>query len=185
MIRQAANAKITKKEKFSLKAYENWLFLSIFAAMKPRLHIILLSCCALLLLCLGIFSISTQLRFEREAERRVKIVTESIRKIIDAEDDYCEANGHYTEHCGDLIGGGFLSDSICVIPFSDGQLFTLTYSTEKDPSGQKIQTIDCSALYQQFLNDMNHQALSELLEKSAEVGQFPGISLSHTTMLEN
>jgi len=151
--------------------------------MRQQTHIILLSGCVLCLLAMGIVGIAVPLRFEKNMKEREKAVMSHLHTIIQAEERYQASCGRYTPHFGDLIGGGFLADTLCVIPYSHGELFTLTVDVDKDAAGQPVQTVDCSALYRQYLYGLDSRSIDNAIAEAGEDGRFPGLSLSRTSLI--
>lgn len=151
--------------------------------MKLKVHLLLLALCAIVLLTIAVKSVRGPLRFEQEVARREQAVTTNIRTILEAEEVYKQDHGRYTSSLGDLIGGGYISDSLCVIPHSSGQLFNVSTSIEKDGAGATIQRITCAAFYRQFLEDLDPNQTEQLIETTTDEDQFPGVEMSLTHIL--
>ncbi len=147
------------------------------------MHILLLCGCALCLTAMCTVGIILPVRFEKRVADREKEVMSHLQEIIHAEERYQAANGRFTEHFGDLIVNGYLEKTLCVIPFSNGELFTLMVDADKDVAGQPIETVDCSALYRQYLTDLDSRLIDNLIGEASEEGRFPGVSLSRTCLI--
>lgn len=153
--------------------------------MRERIHILLLSLCALVLLWVCIGGIVKPLRFEKHVAARETAVMSHLQEIMRAEERYQAVHGRYTAQLGDLVSSGFLTDSVCVIPYTKGELFSLTVDVEKDAAGQPIQTVDCSALYHQYLEGLDSRSVSALTAEAGEEGRFAGLSLSRSSLLKD
>ena len=151
--------------------------------MRVRTHMLLLLGCVLCLLAVGTAGIIVPLHFEKRVADREAAVRTHLEEIVRAEERYQADKVRYTSHFGDLIGGGYLADSLCVIPYSHGELFSLTVDVEKDAAGQPIQTVDCSALYRQYLAGLDSRSVEHLIGEAGDEGRFPGVSLSRTCLL--
>ena len=75
---------------------------------------LLLLGCVLCLLAVGTAGIIVPLHFEKRVADREEAVRSHLEEIISAEERYQADKGRYTSHFGDLIGGGYLADSLCV-----------------------------------------------------------------------
>lgn len=143
--------------------------------MNTRTHIILLSACVLALAITCLLSIGAPLRFEQERAQREQVVKQRLLRIRDAEQAYLQRNGTYTASLDKLTEQGLLPRQLHTIPFSGGQRFVLSASTQTSRTGKALPLVECAAPYSAYLKGMDASAIQELTRQANATGLFPGL----------
>lgn len=142
---------------------------------------ILLTACILVLLVLCYRSISAPMRFEKERARRETVVKQRLTAIRTAEEHYRQRTGLYTERLDTLVALGLLSDSACVIPFTQGQRFEATTTVEVGRSGKEIPLMECGATYPDYLQGLDAASIADLTSAAEQAGRYPGLKFGDIT----
>lgn len=137
----------------------------------------LLGCCVAVLCVLCVLSVASPMRFDHEQERRETAVKSRLVKIRLAEEHYRAVHGSYAETFDQLVKGGFLADSLRYIPYSDHKPFQLAASVVIGKSGKHIPLMECSASYDQYLDGLDKNSVSNLIEQANNAGRYPGLKV--------
>lgn len=127
-------------------------------------------------------SIYAPIRFDRQRAAREQAVKERLVKIRYAEEQYRKAHGTYTDDFGMLVSSGLLADSLQFIPFTDGKRFDLTVTTQIAKSGRQLSLMECGATYDDYLNGLDANSISNLTEEAYSAGRYPGLKIGDVTM---
>lgn len=136
-----------------------------------------LGLCVVVLVLLCVASIMRPLHFQQQQTRRETIVKQRLLTIRAAEERYRQRHGVYTGDFANLVGSGLLADSLQYIPFSDGRKFHLEASVLLSRGGHNVPLMECSATYDDYLHDLNRDAVGNLNEEAGEQGRFPGLKI--------
>lgn len=154
--------------------------------MKRKINInYILGACATVLFALCLLSIFQPIHFQQEQAKREAAVKERLLKIRTAEQKYRSRHGVYTGDFTLLIKGKYLADSLQYIPYSDGKKFTLSATTIIGKSGKQTPLMECSALYEDYLDGLNEDAIQELIENANNSGIYPGLKIGDLTTDNN
>ena len=138
---------------------------------------------ALLLLC--IMSVYAPIRFDKQRAAREHDVIERLVKIRQAEEHYRQRYGIYTGNFRELINGGLITQEETLIPHSGGQPFELSVTTVIGKSGQQLPLMECGAQYQQYLDGLNENSITTLIEDANISGSYPGLKIGDLTTPNN
>lgn len=138
---------------------------------------LLLTACILVLLVLCYQSVSAPMRFEKEKERREQVVKQHLTAIRTAEQHFCRLTGHYTERLDSLVRLGLLKDSLCLIPFAQGERFEVTTTVEVGRSGKEIPLMECGATYSSYLQGLDEASIADLTSRAGQAGIYPGLKI--------
>ena len=154
--------------------------------MKRKINInYILGACALVLFVLCLLSIFQPLHFQQEQARREVAVKNRLMKIRSAEQKYRSHHGVYTGDFTVLVKGKYLADSLQYIPYADGKKFTLSATTIIGKSGKQTPLMECGALYEDYLDGLNEDAIQELTENANNSGTYPGLKIGDITTDNN
>ncbi len=148
-------------------------------AMIRRKHILGLLAVLLALACVA--SIYSPIRFDNERDVRELAVKRRLVGIRQAEERYRKAHGTYASDFKQLVAGGYLADSLRLIPFSEGKEFSLTVTTQIGKSGRTIPLMECGAMYADYLSGLDENSISNLIEEANEAGKYPGLKIGDIT----
>ena len=126
-------------------------------------------------------SIHAPMRFDDRRAEREQAVKERLVKIRYAEERYRRANGVYTDDFGELVRGGFLADSLQYIPFAGGKKFDIAVNTQTGKSGRQIPLMECGAEYADYLDGLDGNSISNLIEEAETAGRYPGLKIGDLT----
>ena len=70
-----------------------------------------------------------------------------------------------------------MEDSLRFIPCSDEREFRLSVSTTNTRSGRDVPLMECGALYDDYLYDLDANSLNELNETAAKEGRYAGLKI--------
>ena len=146
-------------------------------------QILMLCVVALLLLC--IMSVYAPIRFDKQRAAREHDVIERLVKIRQAEEHYRQRYGIYTGNFRELINGGLITQEETLIPHSGGQPFELSVTTVIGKSGQQLPLMECGAQYQQYLDGLNENSITTLIEDANISGSYPGLKIGDLTTPNN
>lgn len=76
-----------------------------------------------------------------------------------------------------LYGKAFCTDSICYIPFSDGEVFDLQIATHVTATGVVESMMQCGAVYSQYLKGMDKNGIANLTERAMNEGRYAGLKI--------
>lgn len=156
-------------------SYITLIYRTFALDMKTRIHIFLLSLCVLALAVATFFSIYSTVRFDDERAQREQTVIARMVKIRAAEEMYRSQHGRYTDQLDSLVAEHLLADSLTTVPYSGGQRFALTVSTQLSHTGRPIPLIECSATYAAYLKGLDAEAVATLAAEANTRGQFLGL----------
>lgn len=145
--------------------------------MKTKTQLLLLTVCVLALALLNMMSVGSTMHFGEQRNEREQVVKQRLVKIRSAEEAYCRKHGVYTDRLDQLVQGGLLADSCCKIPFSGGKSFDISVSTQISKTGKTIPLLECSATYDDYLRDMDSNAVAQLTDEANKAGRFPGLKI--------
>lgn len=146
--------------------------------MKIKLHHnLFLAGCALAVLILCFLSLEAPVRFAQEQQHREQIIRARLLKIRQAELAYRRVHQMYAGTFQQLVQGGFLADSLQFIPFANGAKFDLSATVHTSKSGQLTPLVECGAMYDTYLSDLDVNAVANLTEKAYASGVYAGIKL--------
>lgn len=144
-------------------------------------HDFFLTLCAICLATLCVLSIINPLLFEGQRAKREEVVKKRLIAIRSAEEKYKKETGFYTGEFKELVKRGFLADSVRIIPFSDGEEFEILVTTCISKSGKHIPLMEFGAQYYQYLNGLDENSISNLIEKASVAGSYPGLKIGDIT----
>ncbi len=145
----------------------------------------ILTCCVFALILICFLSVYSPMRFQEEREKREQTVKERLVTIRQAEESYKKVTGVYSGDFATLIKGGFLADSITLIPYSDEERFELAATMQTEKSGKQTPLMECGAQYQQYLNGLDENSIANLIENANESGHYPGLRIGDLTSANN
>ena len=122
-------------------------------------------------------SIYAPIRFDRLRAEREQAVKQRLVKIRYAEERYRKANGTYTDDFGELVKHGYLADSLQYIPFTEGKKFDIAVNTQIGKSGRQIPLMECGAGYEDYLEGLDGNSISNLIEEANNAGRYPGLKI--------
>lgn len=137
----------------------------------------ILTLCVLALVVLCFLSVYSPMRFEEKQAAREREVKERLVSIRQAEEQYRKQHGTYTGDFAALVNEGFLADSLTYIPYSDGKRFELSATVVEMTSGIQEPRMECGAQYQQYLDGMDENTISNLIETANKAGKYPGLRI--------
>ena len=130
---------------------------------------------ALAMVC--VMSIFRPINFEKQRAKREEAVRQSLLVIRSAQERYLRDNGYYAPSLKVLASSGYMEDSLRFIPFSDEREFRLSVSTTNTRSGRDVPLMECGALYDDYLYDLDANSLNELNETAAKEGRYAGLKI--------
>lgn len=145
----------------------------------------ILTAAVIVLAALCVLSISAPLRFQHEQRRREAEVKARLLRIGAAEYRYRMRHGTY---CGDwatLIHQEGLDSADQYVPYSNGKRFKLRTATIKLKSGKQRPAMECGATYEDYLQDLDENSVSQLIERTLRQGSFPGLKIGDITIPDN
>lgn len=146
--------------------------------MKIKLNNSFLLLCSVIVLALLCFlSIDSPMRFDRQRAGREGEVKSRLIKIRMAEEQYRARNGRYAGNFDTLVRIGLLADSLRYIPYTDKKQFTLHASSMVGKSGQQIPLMECGALYVQYLQGLDKNSVSNIVDEANATGRYPGLKI--------
>ena len=122
-------------------------------------------------------SIYAPIRFDRLRAAREQAVKQRLVKIRYAEERYRTANGTYTDNFVELVKHGYLADSLQYIPFTEGKKFDIAVNTQIGKSGRQIPLMECGAGYEDYLEGLDGNSVSNLVEEANNAGRYPGLKI--------
>ncbi len=135
---------------------------------------ILVACLAVLLTLVS-FSIYSPIRFDRQQALRERAVKSRLLQIRLAEEKYKRHTGIYTANWQTLVKQGFLADSLQYIPFAGHKKFDLSADVKIGKSGRQLPVMECGANYSDYLNGLDADEISALIEEANNAGRYPGL----------
>lgn len=141
--------------------------------------------CAALLAVVCFLSIYSPIRFQHVRDSREAVVKQRLIHIRAAEEAFRRRTGSYSGSFEALINGGYMADSLQYVPYSGGKRFELSASVQISKSGRQIPLMECSAGYEDYLNGLDRNAVSNLIQKANESGAFPGLKIGDITTPNN
>lgn len=144
--------------------------------IKQKYNYLLIGC-VLVLAVICFLSVNGPLAFERERAEREKVVEERLLAIQQAQNIFCEQQGHYAETFDVLIRAGLLADSLQYVPYSNQECFSLHVTVETTATGRSVPLMECGASYSQYLNGLDVKAIARLTEEAERLGNYPGIKI--------
>lgn len=136
----------------------------------------LLTGCVLLLVVLCFLSVNAPLRFDHERQVRETEVKTRLVAIRQAEERYCQRHGTYTGDFNALVKGGLLADSLRYIP-NTRKPFSLRASGIMGKTGRQIPVMECGARYDEYLQGLDADEVSDLTDEAMGAGRFPGLKI--------
>lgn len=130
---------------------------------------------ALAMVCVA--SIYRPINFEEQRAKREEYVKRSLLVIRSAQERYLKENGTYAPSLRVLSARGYMADSLRFIPFSDKREFSLSVSSASTKSGREVPLMECGALYDEYLHDLDANSLNELNETAANEGKYAGLKI--------
>lgn len=146
-----------------------------------KANFILTSACVAALAAMCCISVMSPIRFENEQAKREAAVKQRLLKIRTAEERYKAKAGTYTGSFKELVGKGFLADSLQYIPYSEGRKFELSATTQISKSGRTVPLMECGAPYEAYLEGLDQEAIAGLVEKANDSGGYPGLKIGDIT----
>jgi len=128
-----------------------------------------------------VLSIHAPMRFDGLRAEREQAVKERLVRIRYAEERYRQANGTYTDDFNELVRGGYLADSLQYVPFSGGKKFDIAVNMQTGKSGRQIPLMECGAEYGEYLNGLDGNSISNLVEEAESAGRYPGLKIGDLT----
>ena len=128
-----------------------------------------------------VLSIHAPMRFDGLRAEREQAVKERLVRIRYAEERYRQANGTYTDDFNELVRGGYLADSLQYVPFSDGKKFDIAVNMQTGKSGRQIPLMECGAEYGEYLDGLDGNSISNLVEEAESAGRYPGLKIGDLT----
>jgi len=101
--------------------------------MKLRNGLLALLVAVMAALCVA--SVVRPMRFSQQRAERETVVKQRLKAIGEAQERYRKEKGTYCPTLRELVGGGFLADSLRMIPFADGKEFRLQVSAMEKRGG--------------------------------------------------
>ncbi len=144
---------------------------------KKKLHNYLLFACVVVLVVVGILSISSPLRFDKERQAREQVVTVRLLHIRKASEAFKNANGRYAHRLEELVKGGYLADSLRLIPYSEGEEFAYSSSILSSKTARPVPVMECGAEYAQYLKGLDKNLVLELIKNAVDGGEYPGVKI--------
>ena len=121
-----------------------------------------------------VLSVMNPILMGKEIEKREKVVIERLYIIRNAELRYRQINGRYCSSIDSLAMAGFIADSIKYIQFSNRSKFKIK-AIEKNFKGNTNDFMECSALYDDYLNGLDEDVINETKQQALKRGDFPGL----------
>ena len=128
-----------------------------------------------------VLSIHAPMRFDGLRAEREQAVKERLVRIRYAEERYRQANGTYTDDFNELVRGGYLADSLQYVPFSGGKKFDIAVNMQTGKSGRQIPLMECGAEYGEYLDWLDGNSISNLVEEAESAGRYPGLKIGDLT----
>ena len=128
-----------------------------------------------------VLSIHAPMRFDGLRAEREQAVKERLVRIRYAEERYRQANGTYTDDFNELVRGGYLADSLQYVPFSGGKKFDIAMNMQTGKSGRQIPLMECGAEYGEYLDGLDGNSISNLVEEAESAGRYPGLKIGDLT----
>lgn len=128
-----------------------------------------------------VLSIHAPMRFDGLRAEREQAVKERLVRIRYAEERYRQANGIYTDDFNELVRGGYLADSLQYVPFSGGKKFDIAVNMQTGKSGRQIPLMECGAEYGEYLDGLDGNSISNLVEEAESAGRYPGLKIGDLT----
>lgn len=136
---------------------------------------ILLSIVALLLLWVCVRSIVVPMDFDSERRAREALVRERLTAIRTAQVRYMRRHGHYSASFDSLVAAGYMADSLSLIPYGGGKRFSLTAGSAVTKAGNRQSTVECGALYEDFLAGLDASDVASVVAGAKAEGRYPGL----------
>ena len=138
--------------------------------------------CTAILLLLFILSVMKPISFEKQQKERETAVKACLIKIRNAEEKYRQKTGVYTGDLSILIKTGLLKKEEQYIPYSEtGKKFTLQATVQLSKSGHQIPLMECGASYNDYLQGLNKDDISNITEQANTQGRYPGLRIGDIT----
>jgi hypothetical protein len=128
-----------------------------------------------------VLSIHAPMRFDGLRAEREQAVKERLVRIRYAEERYRQTNGTYTDDFNELVRGGYLADSLQYVPFSGGKKFDIAVNMQTGKSGRQIPLMECGAEYVEYLDGLDGNSISNLVEEAESAGRYPGLKIGDLT----
>ena len=128
-----------------------------------------------------VLSIHAPMRFDGLRAEREQAVKERLVRIRYAEERYRQANGTYTDDFNELVRGGYLADSLQYVPCSGGKKFDIAVNMQTGTSGRQIPLMECGAEYGEYLDGLDGNSISNLVEEAESAGRYPGLKIGDLT----
>ena len=88
-----------------------------------------------------------------------------------------KANGRYASKLEEMVNAGYLVDSLRMVPYGEGEVFSYSASILSDKSDRPVPVMECCAEYAQYLKGMDKEQVSELITNAIDMGEFPGLKI--------
>lgn len=144
---------------------------------KKSIHNYLLFACVVVLGIITFVSVSSPLRFNREREKREEAVKSRLLQIRKASETFMKANGRYASKLEEMVGAGYLADSLRLVPYGEGEVFSYSASILSSKTDRSVPVMECSAEYSQYLKGMDEGQVLELINNAIDKGEFPGLKI--------
>lgn len=144
---------------------------------KKSIHNYLLLACVVVLAIITFMSVSAPMRFDKEREAREEVVKSRLLQIRKASEAFKKANGRYASKLEEMVNAGYLADSLCQIPYGEGEVFTYGASILDSKNGHPLPVMECGAEYAQYLKGMDMGTVTELINNAIDEGEFPGLKI--------
>lgn len=144
-------------------------------------HLALLACCVLALVVISFLSVNAPIRFDRERTKRELVVKRQLLQVRRAQQRYFAATGNYCGSLAELVGRGYLPDSLQTVPFSDGRPWRLRVSAATAPSGRQRPAVECGATYDDYLCGLDAESVNSLSVTAQTSGRYPGLRFGDAT----
>jgi len=142
--------------------------------MKLRNGLLALLVAVMAALCVA--SVVRPMRFSQQRAERETVVKQRLKAIGEAQERYRKEKGTYCPTLRELVGGGFLADSLRMIPFADGKEFRLQVSAMEN-EGEPMTTMECGALLTDYLTGLDAQETERAARQAEEAGGYPGLRI--------
>lgn len=144
---------------------------------RKSIHNYLLFACVVVLGIIIFMSVSAPLHFDKEREAREEIVKSRLLQIRKASEAFKNINGRYANKLEELVHAGYLVDSLRLIPYGEGEVFSYAASILSSKSDRPVPVMECGAEYAQYLKGLDEGQVSELINNAIDNGEFPGLKI--------
>lgn len=84
-----------------------------------------------------------------------------------------------------IFGKGYIADSLRYVPFGKGATFEMAIREDSTKSGQKFYLFEAKTPYTAYLEDLNHQELTNLIDTQTKLDRFPGLKVGDIEVPNN